>query len=343
MRAALVIFVFAGLTMGCLALLGVGQDREPAHSTRAGSNAEEEIVVELCPRWERGDSRTYEIIRTTKRPGVPKPVGFRQEAHVTVTAADAAGYEFEWTYDPPRTDSFDSGENLRKAIEESSDPSLIALYELTTGLGFDIETDACGIYVGLKNWQEVADAIRAVKDAYLDRLVQPGASPEGTDLIAIEDEIFSRVTSREGIEALVGDDAGMFYIAFGDIYSSATPLVYEFYAPNPFGGDPLPGTAEFFLEAYDEVFDCGVVVVDSSYDTDEVRRSLAGSFTDIAESAGQPTPPLDAFDVPFAFNDNIQFEFCQDTGWLESVLLTRTVSSGGETATRMVEMIDISD
>jgi hypothetical protein len=87
MRVAIVIFLVAGLTMGALALAGVGDERTPRAAEADQNTVEEEVLVELCPTWERGDSRSYEINRTTKTPDLPAPLGFRRRADVSVTAA----------------------------------------------------------------------------------------------------------------------------------------------------------------------------------------------------------------------------------------------------------------
>lgn len=301
-------------------------------------------VVELCPEWSLGDSRQVDLIETKSQMVMGHDVESTglTPIDITVKSVSMDGYIFEWTYGDPKI--IEVKVDGRKVPADQVDGALSQnavsrkLENLASGITFDLETDACGVYLGLRNTGEVAELMRGVLEVVVDE-VRMEESDQNVDFEALHEQLLAQFTSEEGMEALIGDDVGLYFGAFGETYVSGESIEYEILAPNAFGGDALPAVSRYFLDDYDSISECGTVGVSTEYDSDEIRRFLMESISDISEAAGGDPPD---FDDPesFTIEDEYTYEFCLGTPWLKLVSAHRVISVPGEVRQEITELRD---
>jgi hypothetical protein len=338
------------MTLG-LALIACGSEEDgsdavtPVPSPDSGEptpRSDGDVKVELCPTWELGDKRSLELVENNERTVSGRDVEAEGRTPIRVTVAESTpdGYLFEWVYSEAEVTKLKiDGQNVDPEVYKAAlSAQLPELQDLTTGITFELETDQCGVYLGIRNWREIAETLSSALVPLLEKLAEE-LPRNDVDFDAFVDEYVDRATSQEGIEALIGDNVGLYYGAFGDTYSLDEAVVYDVLAPNPFGGEPLPAVSEYILTKYDEASECGTVSVSSTYDVDEFIRIIEESIANISEEVGGKTPN---FDGPgdLATNDESSYDFCLDSGWLDSVVYERVISMSGE---RRVEVTRITD
>lgn len=183
------------------------------------------------------------------------------------------GYLFSWNLGEPTTI------NLGGFDPDYADLSVSELgpaSELLEDMTFEIETDECGFYLSLKNWEDIGADVRTILETL--------AARPGTDFDISEEELDSlmdAMTTQPVIETVVADEIIIFYDPFGYPYDQGEPEFFDALVPNPFGGEPLPATGYFGLDTFDARSQCGVFVTEYTYEGEPTIENLVGSLFDL--------------------------------------------------------------
>jgi hypothetical protein len=293
-------------------------------NSTADETLDPDIVVDLCPVWDQGEKRRLVITETKDSVQQSGP-------------DESSGSVHLWTLGKTEIErlEIDDVEVNPNDLQQATD----AFSELVAGIAFELELDQCGVYLGIRNWEEIATQIEPLLLAVL-------AEAEEREGEAVPEEskrqLLEQFTSQNGIEALIGDDVAVYYGMFGDSYS-AEPQFYDYAAPNPFGGEPIPGEAEVWLDDYDAEDECGTIRSVTSYDADELERILQESVQDLVDEAGATTGTIQPAPEDFALDDEFFYEFCDSNPWLTEVRYERFQRTPDGSVRENVVIADVTD
>jgi hypothetical protein len=266
---------------------------------------------ELKPKWKKGDTARYEMLKLQVREADGKEVrrvSTRTTVEIEVIEADPEGSVLRWTqgstvFDDPKFDD---------------DPSAHALNGILKSLDLDLELDGDGIFTGLRNWKELRGTGLKVRDAVLAQMAKTG-TPKGTlDLVRKETDRF--FATKESIETAFARQPALLAFPYGREYETGKTVEYDTELPNVLGGDdPFPAKGEYTLKALDK--DTATIVFKQSPDPKEMNKVLRKWLEDIAKKTGKPAPK----ELPeLELTDVIEIQFDLASSWAKSVTHTRT-------------------
>lgn len=123
-------------------------------------------------------------------------------------------------------------------------------------------------------------------------------------------------------------DPQIFYFACGMQLTLGELQEFDELLPNPFGGEPFPGSSQLLLESVDEAANRAVVIHRLQLDPEEARRVMLETFIKLAADTGSPTPR--ASDLPdFSIVDESEYDLDLVTNLPRSLTHVRTVSAAG--------------
>ena len=288
--------------------------------------------VKLVPVWKLGETARYEMTREQARKvGAAEPtrsVAWTQ-VEVEVVDADEDGVVLRWMQGSAMYDDPKSGD----------DPLVRTLNTIFKGVDVDLELDADGTYVGVRNWKEVKATGHKIQDVMLKNLEKMKAPKATVESVrAVTDPLFA---SKESVEAAFGKQPALLVRPLGKAYEAGKAVTYDDTFPNPVpGGDPIPTKGERTFKVSDP--DAGVarVTFKQTPDQTDVNRITEQALRDAAKKAGKAAP--EQF-PEFKLEDVVEYEVEVKTGWVRSVTHTRTVTVGDTTQTEVVTITRKAD
>ena len=278
--------------------------------------------LELKPKWKKGDTVRYDMVKTQVREAdgkVTRKVRTTTPVEVEVADVDEDGSVVRWTqgstvFDDPKTDD---------------DPAARALNAILKGLDVDLEIGAGGAFAGLRNWKDLRTTGHKVQDAVLAQMAKTGTAKATIELLRKETDRF--FASKEAIEAAFSRQPALLVLPYGREYEQGKTAEYETDLPNVLGGDePFPAKGEYTLKAVDKDANTATLVFKLTPDAKEVPKVLRKWLDEAAKKAGKPAPT----ELPeLELHDVIEYEFDLAAGWAKSVTHTRTVKQGASTQT----------
>jgi hypothetical protein len=307
------------LTVVVLGALGAGV--APARAPSADAK------TELKPKWKKGDSVRYEMVKTQSRESdgkVTRKVTTRTPVEVEVADADSDGSVFRWkqgstVFDDPKLDD---------------DPAVRAVNAITKGLDIDLDLDATGAYTSVRNWKELRNTGHKVQDAVLAQMQKTGTAKATIELLRKETD--KLLASKESIEAAFSRQPLLLVLPFGREYEIGKTVEYETELPNVLGGEePFPANGEYTLKAIDKDTNTATIVFKLAPDPKEMNKVLRKWLDDVAKQTGKPAPK----ELPeLELNDVIEYQFDLTAGWVKTVKHTRTAKQTAFTQTDVLTL-----
>lgn len=280
-------------------------------------SADEPVVVELPFDPEVG--ATLQLVMTkllVKVQGGERSLSGRAETPVDLEVLEKSeqAYVIRWRY----------GETSFTDGQATPDPLAEPMARLSEGLQVELETDASGSVVGLRNKAEVVSTYQAAVEAMFAALAEGGASAADIEPIRAR---LSGVFTPEAIEILVLREPSLFFLPSGGVFQLATPNDYEDLLQNPLGGPPFPSKASMVLKAVDEDAGSAIIEWTQSIDPAKGKAVLLETLRQMAQSANAPEPT--EADLPAVqIEDHALFTYDMASGWPRQITLRRSVMIG---------------
>lgn len=290
----------------CLVLLAAACLGIPA-------TADELKELELKPKWKSGDIARYEMTRIQVREVDGKPVRkvvTRTPVEVEVIDTNEEGSFHRWT----------QGSTVFDDQKFDDDLSARALNSILKSIDIDLELDADGLFLGVRNWKELRGNSHKLQDAVLAQMAKSGAPKTTLDQLRKEmDKFFA---TKESIELAFTRHSALLFLPFGETYELEKAVTYETELPNVLGGDvPFPAKGEYTLKSVNKETGIAIIVFKRCPEPKEMTRVLRAWVDDVAKKAGKPAPR----ELPeLELQDVIEYEFDLNTGWVKSLTHTRT-------------------
>lgn len=224
-----------------------------------GFGQSDSLSVQFVAYWDLGDSYDYRITKIKKTFDNEVTISSDSTTYFgtfTVIDSTANDYLINWKYKANFTD-------LPLEYSELLNNNNIVL-------DFKYKTTELGEFLGLENWEEVAETLRSnFKSGTAANLNNTGI---GSDLFL--QSIYKDFLTKEAVEELILAELQLFHFPFGSALDPNEDLVYENEFTNFFGEEPLKGTSEIkFTDVdYENLF-C-VFTMRSSIDEDDTKQML---------------------------------------------------------------------
>lgn len=288
---------------------------------------EEPKVVEFKPKWKRGDSFRYEMTRTEVREEdgkVIRKVTVRTPVEVEVVVVDEEFSVLRWT----------QGTTVFEDPKQDTDPLARAMNTILKGLDIDLELDAEGMLVGIRNWREIRTTGHKIQAVLLSQMAKAGTPKTTIDFVRREtDKLFA---TKESIEAAFTRQVALLCLPYGVEYRLGKPVAYTAEIPNIFGGnDVFPAKGEATLKAINKDTGIASIAFKQTVDPKERSRILRKWLDDIAKQTGKNPPK----ELPeFHIDDAMEYEFDTTASWVKSVTHTSTGKIDNTTQTDTVTL-----
>ena len=234
----------ASLLFACIALGGLAIAAEPPEKA-------EEIKVPLP--WKQGQVLQYQFeqVETKTRPGAREKSISTSMLEVKTVEAGKEGFVQHWR----------SYDNKQEVLEGDKDGAR-AIADAMKGLedlAFVVDTDADGLYKGMRNLDEVAKRLRAAMQPVMLTLLreatekntaalEPAKRKEAIDKVEAEANAFlDRFTQAQVLEGLLTRDIQTVLNFSGAELEDDQAYELETTLENPTGGAPFPAKLTFGL------------------------------------------------------------------------------------------------
>jgi len=134
-----------------------------------------------------------------------------------------------------------------------------------------------GEFLGVENWKEVAGIMDSMMVDIIDVLSQE--SPEiKEDLAKAMTPMRNMYSSKQGIESYILKELHYLHYPFGIEYQKGKLLEYEDSLPNLFGGDPIRGEVDLYVDSVDYDDEFCVLIQEMELNEDDTKRMLTDLF-----------------------------------------------------------------
>jgi hypothetical protein len=199
-------------------------------------------VVPIVAYWKPGDIWGFEVTkikRTIQDHVVVQNDSIHYIAKMEVTAQDSSTYTIDWTMANPFFETLGLPASVRKKYPDYHSAHVI------------YNTTATGIYIGIKNWQEIGAMLNdligeKIKSISADTLKQ--TEQIGKDLKALT----TLYNTKRGIEQLVFKELMMFHFPLGKQYTIGKIYNYTEKVPVMINSQPATGNGIIVLRHFDK-------------------------------------------------------------------------------------------
>lgn len=277
--------------------------------------------VEIVPHWKKGDSVDLTISRARQKRSADGRLTLSGKTHTRVTLevldTDQMGSLIGWTggdttfEDPAPSESF-----LRQVVG------------LMKGMQIVLRLDKHGAITGVQNWQELRNETVKVMDALVAKT--PAPQKESADhtlrsnLRAQWDAMFS---TKEQVEQVCTRDARIYFMVLGRKYLLNKSYKYTDLLPNPLGGEAFPTQATIALKAFDQQTGNAALTWNQTADPQHVTRIVGAMVKELAARRGKKAPEGE-FAQTISMTDNADIVVDTSTGWINRLMLTRSITLG---------------
>ena len=208
--------------------------------------------IKLPLPWIRGVQVAYrsEAVTEKSRAGTHQQLRTRETLHIEVTQASADRIVQTWRNADPVVEGSGDAPNLARELATAQ-----ALAKSVGAIPYEVELNAKGEFQGLRNWEALSAAMRAV---LLPALVaQARQRPE----LATMDEaiirariepVLVRNSGRNATNASLGREAAIFNYFTGAGMTPGETREYDDNVASPWSGDLIPTHGSFEIAAVDE-------------------------------------------------------------------------------------------
>ena len=258
---ALTVLFLAGAALGVARAQEAAQD--PAH------------VLELSARPRAGDVIHLELRKEQERQ-VPNRPPQRSSSLLRVTLdvleSGAEGVVVRWSHSRP------AGDAAPPSSEAADDGEVI--WELVRDIHYDLEFDASGEFVRLRNYEQVRPLVDRMLSEIGGILAKRGNAAAAEQATALVRRMFA---SRSNLESVLLREPRLFFYPMGKRFVLDAPREFDAQLPNPFGGAGLPAHGTLRVDWIDRNRGLAAVTMEQTLHPDSVRIAV--------ESLLQRMPP----------------------------------------------------
>jgi hypothetical protein len=283
-------------------------------------------IVNIWGRWAKFSTKNIEIERCREKSNAKDGLFLHQCSaslvKLTVEDSTKSGYVIDWYYSKiSLDDSYKNADAITKYI-----------LQITKGMTIKFSTDSIGELGQILNWDEIKTFFTARADSMSSLIGY--ASVEQID--NIRTKLIALVNNKDQLQNVLLQDIQLYFSLYGYTLNSKTPLVYNGFFSDQFGGDPFPSKGIINLKSIDTLNKKCEVVWHQRADSVQEKQILKKAFTNQAAIAGKPAP-TDA-DIPnIRIYDDYYFLFDIKSGWSQKLNYKRT------TATDKMQEVDSVD
>ncbi len=297
----------------------------------AGFDNRTRSSIEIIPHWMKGDSFTLTIARAREKSvGGQSIVSGKTRTHFTIEVlrADDTGYSVGWTAgDTTFETSLPSETFLRQIVD------------LMKGKQIVLQVDARGTITGVQNWKELRSETLKALDALLAKTPDShNGSADQTLLSNLRAQWETMFATKEQVEQLCTRDARIYFMIFGRRYVLNEPHEYDDLLPNPIGGDPFPTKARIILQAFNQQSGQATLSWNQKTNPKQTARILESMLKDLAARRGKRSPETEST-TTLSMEDNADITVDVRTGWVNRLILTRSINLGTRAQTDITSIV----
>lgn len=276
-------------------------------------------ILELSARPRAGEVIQLELRKAQERMAPNRPLQRSSSLlHVTLEVLESGpqGMVVRWSHSRPDAQAAES------APEMPDDADVI--WELVQDIHYDLEFDARGEFVQLRNYEEVRPLVDRMLDEIGTILARRGNAQAAEQATALVRRLFA---SRANMESVLLREPRLFFLPLGKRFTLDAPSEYEAQLPNPFGGAGLPANGVLRVDWIDRNRNLASVTMEQALHPDSVRIAV--------ESLLERLPPerrplnVDPSRIEVEVRDLARYTVKLEDGLPERMEFTRTTRVPG--------------
>ncbi len=274
-----------------------------------------EDSLALIAYWEQGEQKRYEHIKRkleVENGKTQSDASSKSIVSFKVMEATNESYLLEYKTEKTATNLTDGYPNAQQLLEK-----------LSKDFRYEFQTTEMGELVELKNWEELSEATNKMVKMLMR--MQGGDAQEQKQALQVGVEMMKQLTgTRQGMEALMAKEIGVFYSYHGYVYGIDKEIKSKEEMPNMLGGKPFPAESIFKVGELDEenktIKFSSTLTIDTEASKEIIVATLKEMFLKVNEGIGQEAN-LKQMEKQM---EKIQYEMTQkhysiynyETGWL---------------------------
>lgn len=244
-------------------------------------------LIRLPLPWAKGVQVAYqsEAVAEKSRGGTHQELRTREVLRIEVTESGDDGIVQVWHNEGPVVEGSGDAPNLARELATAQ-----ALARSVGAIPYQVQLNAKGEFQGLRNWEELAAAMRAV---LLPALVDQARSrPEGAKLDAAVlrariEPVLVRNSGRNATNASLGREAAIFNYFTGAGMTPGQAREYDDNVASPWSADLIPTHGSFEIAAVDEKAGTVSIRWHQEMDPDKAREVV---IRNVEAATGKPIP-----------------------------------------------------
>ncbi|WP_207432742.1 hypothetical protein [Sabulibacter ruber] len=218
--------------------------------------------VPFVAYWGKGDVYKFKVTKLKqqwKNGTLDKNDSSQYIVNFEVIDSTENSYRIKWIY----RNNLASTYNLSPALLEK-----FAKYDLTEIIYKTTET---GQFVGIENWQQVADMMKSMF-ADIIEVTAEGGTISKADLQKRLEPMIAAYNSKEAVEQLVFNELQYLHFPLGADFSASATIEYDDELPNMFGGNPIKAKGKLFFESVDPEESRCMLVQELNLNPEDTRK-----------------------------------------------------------------------
>jgi hypothetical protein len=274
--------------------------------------------VELLPRWKKGETLRFEVVKSRQRAQGEKVTftgATRTDVAIEVMSAGKDAFVLGWTWGETKFDDPRQAEN----------PVARTMTNLLKGQRIILEVDSRGVIHGVQNWEALKESSAKFLEALTDELSAAGV--DRATVAKTRAQVGSMFSSKQQIEQLGTRDAQLFFLVLGKPFNTREPVEFETRLPNPLGGESFPSRARFALKDIDGNLGVANVTVTQTVLPEDARRIMEKTLTDMGQGSGKPGADADA-PKAMTIDATADYSVERSSGWVQRFTHKRITKTG---------------
>ena len=201
----------------------------------------DEAAVPFGSYWFNGDSYNFKVTKINQQwRGDTQSKNDTTTYNATFTVLDSTetSYKIRWSYDTELPVSIGIPEEVMESFSNLS--AIDVIYT----------TSEVGAFIEIENWKEISDKMTEMLENVMSVLAKNEEVDKKKVSTALK-PILSIYQTQLGIEQLVFKELQLFHFPFGVEFMVAETLKYDDAVPNIFGGDPIKGHTQLYIDKVD--------------------------------------------------------------------------------------------
>lgn len=246
-----------------------------------------QAAVSLPLPWKLGMEIAYRSssVQERTRAGRHERIVTREDIRLKISEASDKGFLQVWSSPSPRIEV--SGDAASLAADRQMAQQVSKRF---AGLPLQAQLDASGAYTGLRNWQQLGQALREVMLPMLLRQAKARpdlAKADDAKLRALLEPALQRLTTQVAIDSTLGKQVAILNFFTAPSLPLGKPVQYQDRLASPWSADILPSRGSFELVSVDDK--AGTVTISWQQAIDPVAGA-ATAWKMVEAISGKPLP-----------------------------------------------------